>query len=286
VLSLVTSIAAGVVLPLMTIIFGNAVGEFNKFSAGDTDAATFQHLILDYVWVHQLESEKSCDLADLTRLWYIYLFVAKLVLSYISTLSICIAAIRTTRSLRQAFLDSLLRKEIWHFDSKDPSSVAVLVTTNGARINKGIADKFAFLIQYVAMFFAAFIVALARQWKLTLITMSIIPGIMVIISICVPIEAAIESRVMRMYSQGGSIAQEAISTIKNIHAFWAQGKMVEKYDNLLQQAHTEGKKKSILYGILFSAEYFFVFSGVALSFWKGYRMFASGEIDGIGPVFT
>ena len=49
VVSLITSIAAGVVLPLMTIIFGNSVGEFNKFAAGSTDAATFRHLILNYV---------------------------------------------------------------------------------------------------------------------------------------------------------------------------------------------------------------------------------------------
>ena len=47
--SLITSIAAGVVLPLMTIVFGNAVGEFNKFSAGSTDAARFRHIILNYV---------------------------------------------------------------------------------------------------------------------------------------------------------------------------------------------------------------------------------------------
>lgn len=160
------------------------------------------------------------------------------------------------------------------------------MTTNGARINKGIADKLAFLIQYFAMFFAAFLVALISQWKLTLITMTVIPAIILIMSICVPLEVAVESRVMRMYSKGGSIAQEVISTVRNIHAFWAQSKMVEKYDSLLQKAHEEGKKKSILYGVLFSTEYFLVFSGVALSFWKGYKMVVSGEIDGIGPVFT
>jgi ATP-binding cassette subfamily B (MDR/TAP) protein 1 len=219
-------------------------------------------------------------------LWFVYLFVGKLILSYISTIAICISAIRTTRDLRQAFLNSILRKEIWHFDSKEPSSVAVLVTTNGARINKGIADKLAFLIQYLSMFFAAFIVSLAIQWKLTLITMSVIPAIFLITSVCVALDAAVESRVMRHYSRGGSVAQEAISTIRTVHAFWAQSKMIEKYDKILQQAHTEGMKKSILYGILFSTEYFCVFSGVALAFWKGYKMFASGEISDVGTVFT
>jgi ATP-binding cassette, subfamily B (MDR/TAP), member 1 len=235
---------------------------------------------------HERHQSIQLCVAKLVRLWYIYLFLAKLLLSYVSTLSICIAGIRTTRDLREAFLNSLLRKEVWHFDTKNPSSVAILVTTNGARINKGIADKLAFLVQYVSMFFAAFLVALIRQWKLTLITMSVIPPIFLVMAIGIPIDVAIESRVMRLYSKGGSIAQEAISTIKNVHAFWAQSKIIEKYDALLQEAHIEGNKKSIVYGVLFSGEYFFIYSGVALSFWKGYRMFASGEIESIGPVFT
>lgn len=164
--------------------------------------------------------------------------------------------------------------------------MAVLVTTNGSRVNKGIADKLAFLVQYLAMFIAAFVVALAVQWKLTLITMSIIPAIFIVTAICITIDAGVESKVMRTYSKGGSIAQEAVSTIRTVHAFWAQSKMIAKYDKYLQQARDEGKKKSILYGILFSTEYFCVFSGIALAFWQGHRMFVSGEIPDVGKVFT
>lgn len=116
--------------------------------------------------------------------------------------------------------------------------------------------------------------------------MSIIPAIFIITAVVIVIDAVIESKVMRIYSKGGTIAQEAISTIRTVHAFWAQSKMVEKYEKYLQKAQTEGNKKSVLYGILYSTEYFCVYSGIALSFWQGYRMFRSGEIDSVGNVFT
>lgn len=116
--------------------------------------------------------------------------------------------------------------------------------------------------------------------------MSVIPAIFVITAGVLALDAPIEARVMRIYSKGGSVAQEAISTIRTIHAFWAQSKLIAKYDNYLNDAHTEGKKKSVLYGILFSTEYFCVFSGIALSFWQGYRMYRSGEIESVGTVFT
>ncbi|KAH7355346.1 ATP-binding cassette, subfamily B, member 1 [Rhexocercosporidium sp. MPI-PUGE-AT-0058] len=268
VISLITSIGAGVTLPLMTLVFGDTIGDFNNFSRADIDPRAFNNTILNSVKL------------------FVYLFVAKLLLSYISTITICISAIRTTRDLRQDFLRHTLRKETWHFDLQDASSVAVLVTTNGSRINKGVADKLAFLVQYLAMFIAAFVVALAVQWKLALITMSVIPAIFVITAGVLAADAPVEARIMRIYSKGGSIAQEAISTIRTIHAFWAQSKLIAKYDKYLMDAHTEGKKKSIFYGILFSTEYFCVFSGIALSFWKGYKMYRSGEIESVGTVFT
>lgn len=45
-------------------------------------------------------------------------------------------------------------------------------------------------------------------------------------------------------------------------------------------------KKSWIYAVLFSTQYFCVFSGIALAYWQGYRMYASGEIPDVGKVFT
>ena len=90
----------------------------------------------------------------------------------------------------------------------------------------------------------------------------------------------------RIYSRAAVLAQDAMSSIKTIHAFGAQQKIVNRYDDYLQTAHKEGNKKSVLFGILFSAQTFLVMSGTALAFWEGFRLFRSGEIDSVGTVFT
>lgn len=61
---------------------------------------------------------------------------------------------------------------------------------------------------------------------------------------------------------------------------------MERYDEYLQSAHKEGKKKSLIFGIIFSSQTFLVMSGTALAFWEGFRMFRSGEIHSVGTVFT
>ncbi|KAL9638683.1 MAG: hypothetical protein Q9164_001391 [Protoblastenia rupestris] len=266
--ALVASIGAGATLPLMTIIFGQFVAKFNAFQSGQASPDAFRSDISHHV------------------VWFIYLFIAKFCLIYASSLAISVAAIRTTRSLRRAFLEHTLRQEIWHFDKRSTGAIATQVTTNGNRVSQGIAEKLAFVVQALSTFFSAFIVALAVQWKLSLITLSIVPVIFLVTATCIAIDAPQEARIVRIYSQASNMAQETISSIRTVHAFWAHAKMVKKYDDFLQQAHTEGNKKSPNYGVLFSVEYFCVYSGIALCFWQGFRMFQSGEVADAGQVFT
>ncbi|KAF2818656.1 putative ABC transporter [Ophiobolus disseminans] len=267
-IALTGSVAVGAALPLMTLVFGASTASFTDQATGQEDSRQFTRSINHLI------------------LYFVYLFVARFVIGYVATLCICTAAARTTCALRKAFLDKLLRQEISHFDKEGSGSAATQVTTNGNRINQGIAEKLYTGVQGLSLFFSAFIVALAVQWKLALITMSIVPAMVVVIGACVSLDAPIEARITRLYSRAANLAQDAIGSIKTIHAFGAQRKIVERYDVYLQKAHVEGNKKSILYGVLFSAQTFLVMSGTALAFWQGFRMFQSQEIENVGTVFT
>lgn len=262
------SIASGAALPLMSLIFGSFTNQFSNLSVGAANRERFRSTVDDLV------------------LWFVYLFVARFVILYAANVAISTAAIRTTAAIRRAFLEATLRQEVWHFDKASNGSAATQVTTNGNRINQGLADKLAYIAQGLGLFFSSFIVALAVQWKLSLIIMSIIPVIFVVTGGCIAVDAVQEARIIRIYSRAAVMAQEAISSVKTVHAFWAQEKLAEKYDTYLQQARKEGKKKSPNYGVLFSTEYFLVLAGTALAFWQGFRMFQSGEIDNVGTVFT
>ena len=252
----------------MTLIFGQFTTKFNSFSTGQASPDQFRSDV-----DHQV-------------LWFIYLFAARFVITYITNIAVTLAAIRTTRALRKAFLESTLRQEVWHFDKQSNGSAATQVTTNGNRVNQGIAEKLAFAVQALSLFFSSFIIAIVVQWKLALITMSIVPAIFLITGICIGIDAKQEARIIKIYSRAAVLAQEAISSIRTVHAFWAQDKMAKAYDEYLEQAHQVGKKKSPNYGVLFSTEYFCVYAGVALCFWQGFRMFQSGEIANVGTVLT
>jgi len=106
------AVAVGAALPLMTLVFGSSTSSLNDYAVGNGNAQQFTGKI------------------DRLVLYFVYLFIARFVIGYVATLCICVAAARTTRSLRKAFLESLLRQEVSHFDTQGNGSAATQVTTS------------------------------------------------------------------------------------------------------------------------------------------------------------
>ena len=79
--------------------------------------------------------------------------------------------------------------------------------SDGNRISQGIAEKLFTCVMGISLFFSAFIVALAVQWKLALITMSIVPGMILAVGTCVavftPVENEIVSSTLTFTALGG-----------------------------------------------------------------------------------
>lgn len=91
---------------------------------------------------------------------------------------------------------------------------------------------------------------------------------------------------LSIYAKAGLLAEEVFSTMRTVHAFWLSPLLSRKYDALLGEAMKVGMKKSPNYAVLFSTEFFCIYSGFGLAFWQGVRMYLSGEIHESGDVFT
>lgn len=140
IIALIGAIISGALLPLMNLVFGKTVTTFTDFGTGKISPAEFRS-----------QSTKW-------TLWFIYLFIAKFCLTYIWTVAINIAALRTTKSLRIDFLRQALRQDIAFFDQSSNGAIAIQVSTNGNLVNVGIAEKLGLGVQSVATLVAAFVV--------------------------------------------------------------------------------------------------------------------------------
>ncbi|KAF4438147.1 putative ABC multidrug transporter, partial [Fusarium austroafricanum] len=254
----IAAIGAGAALPLMNLVFGRFVTTFNGFASGGVNPD-------DYM-------------AEVSR--YAFLLI------YTHTVLVSIGAIRTTKALRMDFLESLLRQDMTFFDSEETGSPSVKVTTNGNLVTNGISERLTVFVQSCSTFVVAFVVAFVVQWKLTLITLGIVPTIVIVTGICMTIEVKSENKLMDIFSRASLVAEEVFSSITTVHAFWLQPTMARRYEEFLADVERVGKKKSPNYGVLFATQFFSVYSGYGLAFWQGIRMFARGEIDEPGAIVT
>ncbi|KAF4550784.1 ABC transporter transmembrane region-containing protein 1 [Elsinoe fawcettii] len=266
IIGMLAAAGSGVALALVQLVFGGFVTIITDFQRGITTRAQFDSEIRTYA------------------LRFVYIFIARFVLTYVFIACYTVAGIRISRTVRRAFLTATLRQEIAYFDSGEGGSVTMKVTTNGNQLQNGISDKVGSTIQAIAACIGAIIIGLVIQWKLMLITLSIAPVMLIVIGVVVAFITKIESRQLKIFSTAGALAEDIIGSVRNVQAFWMRPRLVERYDQYLDQAHAEGKKQSVPWGFMFSIEYFCIYAGFALAFWQGIRMFNSGEITSPGDI--
>ncbi|KAL4779773.1 P-loop containing nucleoside triphosphate hydrolase protein [Aspergillus varians] len=260
--------ASGAGIALQNLIFGR-----------------FITIITDFVNQTSTPGEFRDDVAEMA-LYFVYLGIARLVLSYTYSTLLTYAAYRIIRNIRHGYLKAALSQEVAYYDLGTGGSIAAQATSNGKLIQAGVAEKIGLLFQGLGAFVTAFIIAFVVQWKLTLICLCIAPATIIVMGIVAGIEAGHETKILEIHAQANSFAEGVLAGVKAVHAFQMRASLVKKFDEYLTEAHTVGKKISILFGLMFSAEYTIIYLGFGLAFWQGINMLARGEIDTAGDIFT
>lgn len=223
---------------------------------------------------------------DIASLYFLYLGIARFVLSYVYNFLLTFSAYRIVRNIRHEYLKAALSQDIAYFDLGEGGSIAAQATSNGRLIQGGISEKLGLTFQGLAAFVTAFIVAFVTHWKLTLITLCIAPATISVMAVVGFLEAGYETKILEVHAQGNAFAEGVLASAQTVHAFGMRERLVAKFDEYLCQADRWGKKISPLLGLLFSAEYTIIYMGFGLAFWQGVRMLARGEIDSPGDIFT
>lgn len=82
------------------------------------------------------------------------------------------------------------------------------------------------------------------------------------------------------YRGAGSIAEQAISSIRTVFSFVAEDNLIAKYAELLEKSVPFGAKIGFAKGIGMGVIYFVTYATWALAFWYGSILVAKGEITG------
>ncbi|WYZ42253.1 hypothetical protein EsH8_V_001148 [Colletotrichum jinshuiense] len=267
-IAILAAIGSGVASALMNLVIGQLMNIMSDPTLSTREPEVFMAAL------------------TLISLYFVYIGIARFGFTYIYSTLFTYVAFRLTRNIRHSYLRAALSQEISFFDHGTSGSISMQATANGKLIQSGIAEKLGLFFASVATFFAAFIIAFASYWKLTLIIICILPALMLVVGAMAALDAGIDAKNLQILAQAATYAESALSNVRAIKAFSLESRIAHNYTSFLDNSRILGAKKSGIYGVMFGWQYFVTYAGMGLAFWQGIAMIARQEVDGIGTVFT
>ncbi|KAH9026281.1 P-loop containing nucleoside triphosphate hydrolase protein [Lactarius deliciosus] len=203
------------------------------------------------------------------------LFVSTYIYMYIWVYTAEVAAKR----IRERYLKAVLRQDIAFFDNVGAGEITSRIQTDTHLIQQGLSEKVALVVSYFAAFVTGFVLAFARNWRLALAMSAILPSI--------AITGAIMNKFMSKYMQlslkhvaeGGTLAEEAVSTIRTAQAFGTQSVLASLYDIPVHKALEVDGRAAICHGVGLASFFFAVYAAYALAFSFGTTLINQGHAD-------
>lgn len=260
-ISVIAAIASGAALPLMTVIFGNLQRTFQTF-----------------FFTTQMTYDQFVD--ELTKyvLYFVYLGIGEFVVTYICTVGFIYTGEHISAKVREHYLQACMRQNIGYFDKLGAGEVTTRITADTNLIQDGISEKVSLTLAAVATFVTAFVIGFINYWKLTLILSATVFALVFNISIGSTFMLKYNKFSLESYAEGGSIAEEVISSIRNAIAFGTQERLAKKYDAYLAKAEYYGFRVKSSMAVMVGGMMLILFLNYGLAFWQGSKYIVEGII--------
>ncbi|OBT65000.1 hypothetical protein VE03_05700 [Pseudogymnoascus sp. 23342-1-I1] len=276
-LGIVAAIASGVPFPLIGIVFGQLLDDFNAVTCDATDTT-------DSGPEYQASINSKI-------LLIVYLAIAQFVTIYIHLTCWTLNGARLAQRLRERYLQNLLRQEPSYFDNLPPGEIASRLNGDIQAIRSGTSEKVGICLSSLSFFITAYIVAFIKDYLLAAMLISLVPAFF-IMSFVGGYYIEKYSGLMSDYAAtASSIASEALSNILVVQAFGANVKLEDKFSDSLKASEQQGLKKATAVGIQSGVLYFIAYSANGLAFWQGSKRIAiaahsDSPTTTVGATFT
>ena len=258
---LIAAVGAGIVRPLMAIVLGRLVNNFNGSSI--TPPQELRKRINHNV------------------LYYIYLFLAEFGLTTIYSLMLSIAAARIVARLRLAYVRASIYQ---HVDEAAPGKVSVDLATNMDNLQDATSERFGQIVHAVSTVIASLVVGYMQSWRLASVLLSLVVTLFTALIGTMVVNSRIERQINRLQSEAAGLAEEAFSAVQLLEALDAKNKLLQKYSVYLEELRKQGQMKSPITGAQYALSYFILLSAYALAFWYGTKELLQRHIGNGGNV--
>ncbi|KAF2748010.1 multidrug resistance protein-like protein 1 [Sporormia fimetaria CBS 119925] len=258
--AIILSIAAGIPLPLIGVVFGKIINNFPPP----------QH-------------ELNVHLAHLMAIAVAYFIVTW-------GWSLCWAIIgqRVSKQTREDLLERALGMDMAYFDVVAPDMTDVL-TEKTQTIQLGTSEKVGLFIASISYFVAAFTVGFTLNPKLTgVLFASVIPAMTLVVVTGTSVVSKLSRQATAFTEKAATVAESAIRSVQVVQAFGVSDKLAEDHLRFLRLALRVGIRKSIAGALMLGGVFCIAYAANGLAFWYGHHLHqeSGAETGGAGTIYA
>jgi len=171
---------------------------------------------------------------------------------------------RQASRMRSRYLKAVLRQEVGYFDLHVTSTAEVItsVSSDSLVIQDAISEKVPVFLMNLFTFIGSYIVAFAILWRLAMVAFPfviflVIPGLMygrALMGI---------ARKMRVeYNKAGTVAEQALSSIRTVYSFVGESKTMSNYSTALEGTVNLGLRQGLAKGLAIGS------NGITFAIWS------------------
>ncbi|RHN49945.1 putative xenobiotic-transporting ATPase [Medicago truncatula] len=158
---------------------------------------------------------------------------------------------RQAARMRVRYLKAVLRQEVAYFDLHVTSTSEVItsVSNDSLVIQDVISEKVPNFLMNVSMFLGSYIAAFASLWRLAIVgfpflVLLVIPGFMYGRT-----SMGLARKIREEYNKAGTIAEQAISSIRTVYSFTGENKTIAAFSDALEGPLKLGLKQGLAKGL-------------------------------------
>ncbi|PSS33724.1 ABC transporter B family member 15 like [Actinidia chinensis var. chinensis] len=171
---------------------------------------------------------------------------------------------RQASRMRARYLKAVLRQEVGYFDLHVTSTAEVItsVSSDSLVIQDVISEKVPVFLMNLTTFLGSYVVAFVMLWRLAIVgfpfvVLLVIPGLIYGRSLM-----GIARKMREEYNKAGTIAEQAISSIRTVYSFVGENKTIAEYSMALQGTVKLGLRQGLAKGLAIGS------NGVVFAIWS------------------
>jgi subfamily B ATP-binding cassette protein MsbA len=221
---------------------------------------------------------------DMFAVALLVIFAVQAVFNYARTFNLAVVGEGVVSDIRRALFDRIIRLPVPFFDGRRTGDITSRLTTDAIVVQGVVSDALGRTLSQAITLIGGVVLIVLISPVLSLSVMTFLPVVI--------IAAAVFGRKLRGLSTeyhdqlaiANSLADEAISSVRVVKWFSAEGRLASDYDHEVTESYRLAYRRARTRALFLPLVTFVAFSTLAVVLWAGGRLVASGSLTAGGLV--